>query len=175
MGIADDLGYEYPDRNWFHRVVVALTSTTVGAWLGYHLIPPVDRVVINVTKGKGTITRWFAGVPPIWVSTVGAKTGKKRNSPLFGIPIDGNLALIGTGFGQAPTPAWVYNLEAIPDAIVEYEGVSIAVRGRAATKDENSEVWETAAAIYPGFVKYRERVTHRPIRVFLLEPLPSMK
>ena len=170
MSLAGDLGYELPERNWFHRVVVVLVGTPVGGWLGYHLVPPMDRVVIKVTEGKGTITQWFAGVPPIWVSPVGARSGKKRSTPLFGIPLDGNLALIGTGFGQAPTPAWVYNLEANSDAEISFRGRTVSVSARPASPDEDDRAWDSGARIYPGFPRYRARLTERAVRVFILEP-----
>ena len=169
MGIASDLSYELPERNWFHGVVVALVGTKVGGWLGYHLVPPMDRAVIKMTNGNGTITQWFSGVAPIWVATIGANSGQKRSTPLFGIPIDDNLALIGTGFGQAPTPAWVYNLEANPVAEVTFKGRKVGVAARPASPDEEDRAWDSGARIYPGFPRYRSRLIERTVRVFILE------
>lgn len=170
MGLSRDLSYELPERNWFHAVVVALVGTQIGGWLGYHMAPPMDRFVVKMTRGKGTITQWFAGVPPIWVATTGARSGKTRITPLLGIPVDDNLALIGTGFGQSPTPAWVYNLEMNPGAEVTFRGRTVSVSARAATADEEDRAWRTGERIYPGFPRYRNRLTDRTIRVFILEP-----
>jgi deazaflavin-dependent oxidoreductase (nitroreductase family) len=122
-----------------------------------------------MTKENGTITQWFAGVPPIWVSTVGAKSGRRRNTPLFGILIDENLALIGAGFGQAPTPSWVYNLEAHPRVEVSFRGQTAAVLACPANSVEEDRVWNAGARIYPGFPRYRDRLTERTVRVFILE------
>ena len=38
--------------------------------------------------------------------------------PLLAVPIDDNLAIIGSDYGQQTTPGWVYNLEANPAATI---------------------------------------------------------
>ena len=101
MGIAERLDYRLPDRNAFHGMVAAAFGTRPGGWFGYHVAPRLDRASQRLTNGRGTITEWFAGVPPIWLTTTGARTGEERLTPLFGIPFREDIALIGTGFGRA--------------------------------------------------------------------------
>lgn len=170
MGIAERLEYRLPDRNAFHGKVAAAFGTRLGGWLGYHAVPRLDRATQRLTNGRGTLTEWFAGVPPIWLTTTGARTGQERQTPLFGIPIDDDIALIGTGFGRTPTPAWVYNLEANPAATVAFRDNSATAHARATEGAERDHIWKSGTRVYPGFSKYRQRVTHREVRVFVLEP-----
>jgi deazaflavin-dependent oxidoreductase (nitroreductase family) len=106
----------------------------------------------------------------IMLTTTGAKSGEPRSMPLVGIPLDDELAIIGSNYGQAHTPGWVYNLEADPSATVAYRDRSVAVTARRATDTEADRTFEVAATFYPGYGKYRARASHRTIRVFFLEP-----
>ena len=171
MGLATDLGYQHGQRNGFHRGIAWSFATRPGAWLGKWLVPYADKVVVRLTGGKATASDWLAALPPLWVTTIGAKSGQQRRHALYGIPIHHDLALIGSNFGQEKNPAWVYNLQANPEATVEYQGNSVRARARPATKVEQSEIWETASQIYLGYPKYRDRASHRTIQVFVLEPV----
>lgn len=170
MGLAEQLEYSVPDRNAFHRAVAATLSTRPGAFLTYHTAPRADRLVRRLSGGRSSVSGWFAGVPPIWLATLGAKSGLPRETPLFGIPIDDHVGVIGTGVGQSPTPAWVHNLEARPEAKVTFRERSAVAVARPAVADEAGRMWETAGQIYAGFPRYRRRVAHRDVRVFVLEP-----
>ena len=173
MGLAKDLQYEYGPRNWFHRSVGAFFTTRLGALIGRRVVPLADRAVLRLTGGAATISDWLAALPPLWLVSVGAKSGRIRRKALYGIPADDHLAVIGSSFGQSRTPGWVYNLEANSEAIVEYRKRSVRVIARPATADEETAIWATAASIHSGYAEYRKRASHRDIRVFVLEPLPS--
>ncbi len=129
----------------------------------------MDRAVLRMTGGNATVTSWLTGIPPLWLTTIGARSGHVRTLPLFGIPIADDLALLGTSFGQEATPSWVYNLEANPTATVSYRGVRIDALARPALTDEESFIWGRAASVYPGYAKYALWAPHRQIRVFVLE------
>lgn len=117
-----------------------------------------------------TVPGLVAGLPVIMLTTTGAKSGRSRTMPLLGIPVDGDIAVIGSNFGQKRTPGWVHNLEADPTAVVAYRGVDVQVSGRLASDAEADEAFGAAATVYPGYGKYRLRASHRTIRVFVLSP-----
>jgi deazaflavin-dependent oxidoreductase (nitroreductase family) len=171
MNLPSYLEYEFGEGNLFQRGVAAFTSTRLGAWLGYYLVPPLDRLSLRLSGGRGSATEWLSGIAPLKITTTGAKTGRSRQTLVFGIPVGDHLALIGSGFGQKPTPSWVYNIEAHPDARIDFGGRSVAVVARASTGVEAESVWDVAARVYPGFVEYRARASHREIKVFVLEPV----
>jgi hypothetical protein len=54
---------------------------------------------------------------------------------------------------------------------VSYRESTCAVLARPATPAEADEVMRTADTVYVGYRKYRERVTARRVRIFVLEPV----
>jgi deazaflavin-dependent oxidoreductase (nitroreductase family) len=91
---------------------------------------------------------------------------------LLAFPVDDDLALLGTSFGQAKTPGWVYNIERDPSVTISYRGASVQGRARPARQAEEPGIWERAGSAYPGYSSYGERASHRRIRVFVLESSP---
>ena len=169
MGLATDLGFTKRRINGAQRAIQSIASTRAGAWCFAKTITPVDRAVFRVTKGRYTVPELLAGLPVIMVTTTGRKSGEARTSPLVGVPTGDDLAIVGTNFGQAPTPGWVFNLEADPAASVAFHDREAPARARPATEDERTEIFAAAAVIYPGYDKYQERITDRAIRIFVLE------
>jgi deazaflavin-dependent oxidoreductase (nitroreductase family) len=149
----------------------AFGSSRPGAWMFSKVLAPVDRIIHRLSKGRATLPQVLAGLPVIFVTTTGRKSGQARTSPLIAVPIGDSLALVGTNFGQTATPAWALNLEAHPGAHLSYHDHEVDVTARAATDDERASVWHTAAGVYPGYGRYQERITGRDIRIFVLEPV----
>ena len=170
MTIAAELGYAFKPANPFQRLMQAMVSSRPGAWLFSKLLPTLDTAVGRLTGGRHSVPGLLAGLPVIDVTTTGRKSGLRRTTHLISIPVGDTLALLGTNFGQASTPAWVYNLEADPRATVTYRNRSLDVVARPATPSEFDEVMANSAGIYGGYRKYRQRVTGRRIRIFVLEP-----
>lgn len=81
-----------------------MASTRPGAWAFSKSIAPVDRLLFKVTKGRWTTPEILAGLPVIMVTTTGRKSGERRTSPLVGVPVGDDLAIVGTNFGQPRTP-----------------------------------------------------------------------
>ena len=92
-----------------------------------------------------------------------------RETHLIAVPIGDTLALLGTNFGQASTPAWVLNLEADPRASVTHRGVTRPVVARPAAEDERTEVLANSTGVYAGYLKYQQRITARQLRIFVLD------
>ncbi len=134
---------------------------------------PVDKVLFRLTDGRVTVPGLLAGLPVIMLTTTGAKSGQDRTMPLVGIPIDDDMAVIGSNFGQKATPGWVYNLRAKPEAEVAHGSASVEATARPATEAETERAFEAAAAFYGGYREYRQRASHREIEVFVLEPRPT--
>jgi deazaflavin-dependent oxidoreductase (nitroreductase family) len=170
MGSAAELGYRHRAPNRFQRAMQAVGSSRPGAWTFARLLPPVDRALHRATRGRTSLPDVLAGLPVLMVTTTGRRSGQPRTSPLISVPVGEDLALLGTNFGQPSTPAWVLNLEADPRAAVQFGERRCEVVARPATADERAEVWAASAGVYGGYRTYRERVTGREIRIFVLEP-----
>ena len=169
MGLATDLSYAVAPSNAAHQAVRAVASTRPGAWLLAGVLPTLDRLVTRVTHGRTTLVEQLAGLPVLVVTTTGRRSGLPRPAQLVAIPLGDDLALLGTNFGQRSTPTWVLNLEADPRATVTHRGVTVDVVARAATEAERAEVLAIAGRVYVGYPKYLERVTHRRVRVLVIE------
>ena len=169
MGLLRDLGYEVRSPNGLQRGMQKLASSRLGAWMLSKTLYPVDKVLFRVTGGRLTLPSLLVGLPVILFTTTGARSGKARTMPLVGIPVGDDVAVIGSNYGQKPTPGWVYNLEADPSATVGYRDRTIAVTARRADEGQTSQTFDVANGLYPGYAKYRTRAVHRVIRVFVLE------
>jgi deazaflavin-dependent oxidoreductase (nitroreductase family) len=169
MGLADDLGYRLRRPNAFQRLTQAFASTRPGAWLFSKVLRHLDDLVGRLSRGRTSAPEVLAGLPVIDVSTTGRKSGLPRRSHLIAVPVDGTLALLGTNFGQPSTPAWVLNLEADPRATVVHAGRSREVVARLATEEEQAGVLAASTRVYGGYLKYQQRISHRRLRIFLLQ------
>ena len=168
MSVLDELDYTVKPANAAQRITQRIAASGPGSWLSQRTLYPFDKVLYKRTKGRVTIAELMAGLPVIMLTTTGAKSGELRSMPLVGIPLDDDLALIGSNYGQKRTPGWVYNLEANPEATVSYRDKSVEVTARPATDAEADRAFEIASGFYPGYAKYRARASHRTIRVFVL-------
>ena len=173
MGVQAALGYEFRRPNGFQRANQKIASTKGGAWLFSKTVQALDGAVHRVATGCGSCTdaasEILAGLPVIRITTTGRRSGQPRLAPLIAVPIGDDLALLGTNFGGTSTPAWVHNLVAEPRATAAYRDAEIDVVARPATAEEFEQVFTTGGGIYGGYEKYRERVTGREIKVFVLE------
>ena len=170
MGLAEELDYGIPRPNVLQRSTQGLASTRPGAWLFSRVLRHLDDAVARLSSGRTSAPRVLAGIPVLEVTTTGRKSGLPRRSHLIAGPHDGTLALVGTNFGQPATPAWVLNLEADPHAVVSHAGRTAEVVARPATPAEHAAVLAESAHVYGGYLKYQQRITHRRLRIFLLEP-----
>ena len=171
VGIASTLGYRHRRPNVVQRGFQALGSSKPGAWVFAKSLVPMDKAVRTASGGRTSAPAILAGLPVLWVTTTGRKSGQARTTPLIAVPIgDDGLALLGTNFGQSKTPAWVFNLEADPAATVRYRDQECPATARPATDAERDEVWQRSTGIYGGYDKYQERITGRTVRIFVLNP-----
>src|SRR6185369_5026989 len=91
------------------------------------------------------------------LTTTGRRTGQPR-SVIIGYFEDGpNLVSLAMNGWGAAEPAWWLNLQAHPDATAELAGGKRLVRGRAATGDERSRLWDRWRAIDKGLDGYAAR------------------
>ena len=173
VGLIDELGYQVTDANRAQRLMWKVSSSRPGAWLFARTLHHMDRIVLRLTGGRVTVPGILAGLPVITLATTGARTGERREVPLVGVPCGDDLAVIGTRFGQARTPGWIFNLRARPEAEVGYRGRTVPVVAREAEGDEREAAWASGCRLYAGYQAYARRLDHRKIHVMVLEPGPA--
>lgn len=100
---------------------------------------------------------------------VGAKSGKKRTSPLLYVADGDDIVIVASKGGFPKNPAWYHNLMANPDTTVQVGKERRSVHARVAAQEDRDRLWAKADEAWPGYRDYRER-TDREIPLVVLEP-----
>lgn len=118
----------------------------------------------------GTEANLLNGVPIIVLTTVGAKTGQLRKTPLMRVEHDGAYAVVAS-MGGAPThPVWYHNVVAHPHVELQDGAAKKDYLAHEAVGAERDAWWERAVAVWPDYAGYQKRTT-RQIPVFVLTPM----
>jgi len=120
----------------------------------------------NGTEGT---TLMDTGLPVIVLTTVGAKSGKIRKTPLMRVEHDGTYAAVASLGGAPKHPVWYHNVVADPRVELQDGGTRQDMTAREVTGEEKAQWWERAVAAYPAYADYQKK-TDREIPVFVLEP-----
>lgn len=104
---------------------------------------------------------------------VGAKSGKKRTSPLLYIPDGDDVVIVASKGGYPKHPAWYHNLMANPDTTVQIGRERRLVHARAATVEERGRLWPAVVEAYPGYADYQARSKGREIPLVILARRPD--
>jgi deazaflavin-dependent oxidoreductase (nitroreductase family) len=129
----------------------------------------VANQVAAYERSGGTDANTLPGTdyPIIVLTTVGARTGKLRKTPLMRVEHDGSYALVASLGGAPEHPAWYWNLTTNPDDVALQDGATpVEVEVRLLDGDERATRWDRAVAAYPDYADYQAR-TDRVIPVFL--------
>jgi F420H(2)-dependent quinone reductase len=113
------------------------------------------------------------GRPIIVMTSVGAKTGKLRKTPLMRVEHGGLYAVVASQGGAPKHPVWYFNLKANPHVELQDGPTKRDYLARELSGDEKAVWWERAVATWPDYAKYQAR-TKRQIPVFVLEPLEGV-
>ena len=116
------------------------------------------------TGGSGLKDR-----PVVLLSTVGARTGRLRKTPLMRVEHAGTYAVVASMAGADRHPQWYANVLAHPRVELR-DGSQVAdLLAREVTGPERDRWWSRACTAFPSYVGYASR-TRRRIPVVLLEP-----
>ena len=120
----------------------------------------------------GTEGTSLNGMPVIVVTSVGAKSGKLRRTPLMRVEHNGEYAAVASLGGAPKHPVWYHNLKANPHVEVQDGTVTGDYIAREVTGDEKAAWWERSVAAFPNYASYQEKTT-REIPVFVLSPVAT--
>ncbi len=161
---------DYDAAGVVHRTARRLAATRPASWLLARAMPAADRVVLRLSRGRGTLTGVVTALPVVLLTTTGARTGTARRVPVMGFGVDAGIAVTAGNFGAAHAPAWCHNLRAQPRArLAAGGGREWVVVAREPDGEERRRIWDQGLAIHPGAADY-ERRSGRAVAVFVLEP-----
>ena len=125
------------------------------------LIPRVYRLVNGRGLGRTLV-----------LTTVGAKTGQKRDAHLTSFPEGDGWLVVASKGGSATHPAWYINMARHPDEIwVQAGSRHTQVKAESLKGAERDKAWRRVVSEFSNYGDY-EKKTDREIPVVRLTPLP---
>ena len=110
------------------------------------------------------------GKPVILLTTVGAKSGKIRKTPLMRVEHNGEYAVVASLGGAPKNPVWYYNIKKNPRVELQDGATPRDYDAREVFGDEKATWWERAIEAWPDYAEYQTK-TDRQIPVFVLTPV----
>ncbi len=130
----------------------------------------VNRRAASRIRRKGKMM----GFNALILTTIGAKTGTERTTPVGWFPgPDGSRLIVASAGGAAHNPAWYHNIAAHPDKVqIEVDGRTIPVTAEQLHGAEREQAWQQITTAAPRFGQY-QRKTDRELPVIRLGPRSS--
>ncbi|MEZ0110466.1 deazaflavin-dependent oxidoreductase (nitroreductase family) [Catenulispora sp. EB89] len=130
-----------------------------------------DQVELYESSG-GTEGTENQGKPVIVLTSVGAKSGKLRKTPLMRVEHDGEYAVVASLGGAPKHPVWYYNVTANPHVELQDGPAKKDYQARE-VHDEEYEAWfDRAVAVWPDYAEYQKK-TSRKMPIFVLTPFEA--
>jgi F420H(2)-dependent quinone reductase len=121
-------------------------------------------------ESGGTEGTELQGKPVILLTTVGAKTGKLRKTPLMRVEHNGEYAIVASLGGAPKHPVWYHNVVKNPRVELQDGEVTRDYDAREVFGDDKATWWKRAVEVWPDYADYQKR-TDRQIPVFVLTPV----
>lgn len=130
-----------------------------------------DQVELYESSGgtEGTTLR-DTGLPVVVVTSLGARSGKIRKTPLMRVEHEGAYALVASQGGAPVHPTWYHNVTQHPLIELQDGPVRQDMTVREVTGEEKAVWWERAVAAFPNYAEYQRR-TDREIPLLVAEPV----
>lgn len=131
------------------------------ALVGMGLIPALYRFLNGHGLGRTLV-----------LTTVGAKTGQKRDAHLTSFPEGDGWLVVASMGGSATHPAWYLNMASHPDEIwVQVGSRRTRVNAESLKGEERARAWRRIVSEFSNYGDY-EKKTDRVIPVVKLTPVP---
>jgi deazaflavin-dependent oxidoreductase (nitroreductase family) len=134
------------------------------------------RVIAEFRAGGGTVGGYYAQIPLMLLTTVGARSGRPHTAPLAYVNDGpGRLVTYASNRGSHKHPDWDHNLVVNPDVRVEVGTQRLSARAAVATGAERERLLkELISKLSPvsDMVDHQERTSRQiPIVVLQLAPV----
>ena len=126
------------------------------------------RIIEEFRANQGRVGGQFEGAPVLLLTTIGAKSGKRRVNPMMYKPEGERLFVFASKAGADTNPDWFHNVIANPNVTVEVGEDTIEMTATVVEGAERDRVYAEQAELYPGFAEYQAG-TERIIPVVALD------
>ncbi|WP_405581938.1 nitroreductase family deazaflavin-dependent oxidoreductase [Streptomyces sp. NBC_01190] len=124
-------------------------------------------VIDEFRSAAGVVGGDFTGVPLLLLTTIGARSGEPRTTPMTYLRDGERLVVFAANGGREQRPGWYHNLLADPSAHVEVGTESYRVTATVSAGAERERLWTEQVPRTPYFADFETRAG-RPIPVLLL-------
>jgi deazaflavin-dependent oxidoreductase (nitroreductase family) len=129
------------------------------------------EIIAEFRANGGRIGGPFQGSNILLLHHTGARSGLKRVSPLAFQWVGDSYAVFASKAGAPENPAWLHNLLAYPETMVEVGTRTIPVRARLAQPAERDVIYCRQRQRSPVFAQYEVKAAPRRIPVIVLDPV----
>jgi len=112
------------------------------------------------------------GFPVVVITTIGARSGEPRKTPVIRLRFGDTYAIVASLGGSDTNPAWYWNIRATPIVGLQDGPVRRNYRARELSGSERGAWWPQLIELFPRYAEYQQD-TERTIPVFLLEPVET--
>ncbi len=127
------------------------------------------KIIEEFRAHNGKVGGPFEGAPMVLVTTVGAKSGQQRTTPLVYLPEGDRVVIFASAAGAPTHPAWYHNLVANPSVIAEVGDQRYEATANVITGDERDRLYAEQVTRMPGFGEYEKKAGARLIPVVALD------
>lgn len=127
-----------------------------------------NQQVIDEFRANGGKVAQFGDAPIVILSTIGAKSGQLRETPLVAGIDDDGMHVFASKAGAPTNPDWYYNLKATPEITVEFRDETFQARLEEYDADTAAAKIAAMANVAPQFGEYVESAKPRAIPSFAI-------
>ena len=128
-----------------------------------------NRELIEAFRAnRGKTDGPFAARPLLLLTTIGAKSGQARTSPLMYIPDGDHLLVLASNFGAPKHPDWYHNLLVHPSVTVEVGSQTYRATAAILVGLEREQTWARISERYPSLAQLQAQ-TRRQIPIVALK------
>jgi deazaflavin-dependent oxidoreductase (nitroreductase family) len=127
-----------------------------------------QSVIAEFRANEGSVSGPFSAAPLLLLTTIGARTGKARTTPVVFTRDGDRLVIVASKAGGSTHPHWYLNLVANPQVTVELPGDTFAARASVAEGEERERLYIAHATVLPQYAEYAAS-TERVIPVVTLD------
>jgi deazaflavin-dependent oxidoreductase (nitroreductase family) len=137
---------------------------------GEYAPSPSDRARKQAERYEATDggdANTMLGRPVVVLTSIGARSGLLRKTPLMRVEHDGDYVVVGSLGGSPKHPVWVFNLRQNPRVELQDGAEKHDYEARELEGGERETWWRRAVEAFPNYAVYQEK-TDRLIPLFLL-------
>ena len=145
-------------------------TTPTGSAIWRTAVAPIEAPLMKVTRGRVRIS---FSAPVVVLTSIGARTGERRDIPLTYFTDSDDVILIASNYGQARHPAWYHNLCANPECELHIGKRGGRFTAHEVVGDDRDKLYSLANdRLNAAFSLHEKRSGTRTIPVMRLTPRP---